>query len=347
MPPSTPWWHPEYHTDRRPVLLARNKIKQLLRTWFLDQDFVEVDTACLQVSPSNETHLHAFRTELIGTDLAKNSYYLHTSPEFACKKLLAAGEQRIFTFAPVFRNRERGALHHPEFTMLEWYRAGAPFSDVMDDCIQALKIAAGVVGTTSMKWRGIVCHVAAEPEFLSVCEAFDRLAGVDLRSTFDSSSTDRNALHAKATAAGITCADDDTWSDIFARVLTARVEPRLGIGHPVLLTDYPAPEAALARRNPIDESLSERFELYCCGVELANGFGELTDAAEQRRRFVSAMDDKHRIYEERYPIDEDFLAALEWMPPASGCALGFDRMVLLATGAQRIDQVLWTPLPDE
>lgn len=345
MAPSTPWWHPEYHMDRRPVLLARNKIKQLLRNWFLDQDFVEVDTACLQVSPSNETHLHAFRTELIGTDLAQSAFYLHTSPEFACKKLLAAGEQHIFTFAPVFRNRERGALHHPEFTMLEWYRAEAPFADVMDDCIHALQIAADVVGKTTMSWRGGVCDVAAEPEFLSVCDAFERYAGVDLRSTFADDATDRDALCAQATAAGITCADDDTWSDIFARVLTARVEPKLGMGHPVLLMDYPAPEAALARRNPVDPSLSERFELYCCGVELANGFGELTDAAEQRRRFVSAMDDKHRIYDERYPIDEDFLAALAHMPPASGCALGFDRLVMLATGAQRIDQVLWTPLP--
>lgn len=345
MPPLPPWWHPDYHTDRRPVLLARNKMKRLLRTWFDDQDFVEVDTSCLQVSPGNETHLHAFRTELVGTDLDRHSYYLHTSPEFACKKLLTAGEGNIFTFAPVFRNRERGPLHHPEFTMLEWYRTGAPLDRVMEDSIAALGIAADVTGATALRWRGAKCDPRAKPEKLNVCEAFARYADVDLRATFDATTTDCEALRAQAAAAGIVCAGDDTWSDIFARILTAMIEPKLGLDHPVLLTDYPASEAALARRKPEDDSLADRFELYCCGVELANGFAELTDAAEQRRRFAAAMDAKHRIYGERYPIDEDLLNALDHMPAASGCALGFDRLVMLATGAQRIDQVIWTPLP--
>lgn len=340
-----PWWYPDYHTDRRPVLMARNKMKQRIRTWFHDQDFVEVDTACLQVSPGNETHLHAFRTALIGTDLGHHSFYLHTSPEFACKKLLAAGERNIFTFAPVFRNRERGALHHPEFTMLEWYRADAPSDRVMEDCIAALRIAADVTGASAFRWRGAKCDPRAAPEKLSVCEAFTRYADIDLRATFDAATTDCEALRAQATAAGIVCAGDDTWSDIFARILTAMIEPKLGLDHPVLLIDYPVSEAALARRKQEDHSLADRFELYCCGVELANGFAELTDAIEQRRRFTAAMDAKHRIYGEHYPIDEDFLAALEAMPPASGCALGFERLVMLATGAQRIDQVIWTPLP--
>jgi lysyl-tRNA synthetase class 2 len=340
-----PWWRPDYHADRRPVLLARGKVKQLLRSWFYDEGFVEVDTTCLQVSPGNETHLHAFHTELIGTDLARTSYYLHTSPEFACKKLLTAGERSIFTFAPVFRNRERGPLHHPEFTMLEWYRAGAPLERVMDDGIAALRMAADAAGAIEFRWRDAKCDPYAEPETLSVCEAFARYAGIDLRATFDTSTSDLEVLRAQATAAGITCAADDTWSDVFARVLTAMVEPKLGLSHPVLLVDYPASEAALARRKPDDKSLADRFELYCCGVELANGFAELTDPVEQRRRFTAAMDAKQRIYLERYPIDEDFLAALEHMPPASGCALGFDRLVMLATGAQRIDQVIWTPLP--
>lgn len=345
MSPLPPWWHPGYHDDRRPVLMARNKVKQRLRTWFHDEGFIEVDTACLQVSPGNETHLHAFRTELIGTDLARNSYYLHTSPEFACKKLLAAGENVIFTFAPVFRNRERGPLHHPEFTMLEWYRVEAALQRVMDDSIAALRTAADSTGASAFRWRGATCDPRAEPEKLSLSDAFARYAGIDLRATFDANSSDLEALRRQAHAAGITCAADDTWSDIFARVLTARIEPKLGLDHPVLLVDYPASEAALARRKPEDESLADRFELYCCGVELANGFAELTDPAEQRRRFTAAMEDKHRIYSERYPIDEDFLAALEHMPAASGCALGFERLVMLATGAQRIDQVIWTPLP--
>jgi lysyl-tRNA synthetase class 2 len=138
-------------------------------------------------------------------------------------------------------------------------------------------------------------------------------------------------------------AADDTWSDIFSRILVERIEPNLGIGQPTILTEYPVAEAALARRKLSDPRVAERFELYVCGVELANGFAELTDPAEQRRRFEVEMDEKERLHGERYPIDEDFLAALAVMPPASGIALGFDRLVMLATGATRIEQVLWTP----
>ena len=137
--------------------------------------------------------------------------------------------------------------------------------------------------------------------------------------------------------------DDDTWSDIFSKVLVEHVEPRLGQGRLTVLFEYPAPEAALARTKPSDPRVAERFEIYACGVELANGFGELTDAREQRHRFTEAMDEKQRRYGERYPLDEDFLAAVGQMPQASGVALGFDRLVMLASGASRIDQVVWTP----
>jgi lysyl-tRNA synthetase class 2 len=146
-----------------------------------------------------------------------------------------------------------------------------------------------------------------------------------------------------AEGAGLTPHADDTWSDTFAKILTALVEPKLGNGRATLLTEYPASESALARPTPRDARLAERFELYCCGVELANGFGELTDADEQRRRLNAEMVKKQERYGERYPLDEDFMAALAHMPPASGCALGFDRLVMLATGATRIDQVIWTP----
>ena len=138
----SPWWTPRKHQDRRPLLLARGRIKTAIRQWFLEQGFIEVETSCLQISPGNETHLHAFKTEAIDTDLARRDLYLHTSPEFAMKKLLAAGEPQIFTFAPVFRNRERGPLHSPEFTMLEWYRTGAPYEQLWDDCREIVKIAA-------------------------------------------------------------------------------------------------------------------------------------------------------------------------------------------------------------
>lgn len=337
------------HADRRPFLLARNRIVAALRTHFADESFVEVEAGALQVSPGNETHLHAFATELIGPDGPRTSLYLHTSPELACKKLLAAGEERIFDFARVFRNRERSALHHPEFTMLEWYRANAPYERLMEDCAAVLACAADAAGAKDFRFRGRAADPFATPEQLSVIEAFSRHSGVDLLATLPHKPdevADREGLAPDAHRLGIRVADDDTWSDVFSRILTERIEPKLGIGRPTILYDYPASEAALARRKPSDSRLAERFELYVCGVELANAFGELTDPAEQRRRFEADMEEKARIYSERYPIDEDFLAALPIMPPASGIALGLDRLVMLATGATRIDQVIWTPLPE-
>ena len=344
-PPVSPWWTPERHADRRPYLTARGKIKTALRAWFEAQDFTEIEAAALQVSPGNEAHLHAFATEAITTDGRRSPLYLHTSPEFAAKTLLAAGETAIFDFARVWRNRERGPLHHPEFTMLEWYRAHAPYETLMADCAAILALAAETVGATLLTWRGKTTDPFADPERLTVAEAFDRYAGVDLLASVGlAGQTDRDALAASATSAGIRVAADDTWADVFSRVIVEKVEPNLGIGQPVILCEYPVAEAALARPKPADPRVAERFELYACGVELANAFGELTDPAEQRRRFEAEMDEKARVYGERYPIDEDFLAALAEMPPASGSALGFDRLVMLATGASHIEQVLWTPV---
>jgi lysyl-tRNA synthetase class 2 len=341
----SPWWRRENHRDRRPFLLARNRITAAVRGWFATRDFVEVETAALQVSPGNETHLHAFETRALTTGGEESVLYLHTSPEFACKKLLAAGEERLFTLARVWRNRERGDLHHPEFTMLEWYRAGDPYEALMDDCARLLALAAETAGARSLTFRGRIADPFAEPERLTVAGAVQRLAAIDLLATVDDDgSTDRPALAAAATAAGIRVAADDSWADIFSRIMVERVEPNLGLGRPTILCEYPAPEAALARRKPGEPKVAERFELYACGVELANAFGELTDPVEQRRRLEAEMDEKVRVYGERYPLDEDFLAALAQMPPASGAALGFDRLVMLATGASRIDQVLWAPV---
>jgi lysyl-tRNA synthetase class 2 len=281
-----------------------------------------------------------------GPEGAATTLYLHTSPEFAAKKLLAAGETRLFDFARVFRNRERGVLHAPEFTMLEWYRVGEPVSAVMDDAVALVRLAAETTGLKTMSFRDRACDPFAAPERLSVAEAFQRHAGVDLLATLDAEGDGlREPLAAAARRAGIDPSADDTWSDIYSKLLVAFVEPKLGTGRPTLLADYPACEAALARRKDGDRRLADRFELYVCGVELANGFGELTDADEQRRRFEAEMAEKQRRYGERYPIDEDFLAALAHMPAAAGVALGFDRLVLLATGASRLDQVIWTPFP--
>lgn len=339
----SPWWRPDIHADRRSLLLARGAIKRAVRGWFEGQGFVEVDPAALQISPGNETHLHAFATERIGTDLQRDAFYLHTSPEFAMKKLLTAGEEKIFAFAPVFRNRESGPLHASEFTMLEWYRAGAPYEQLWDDCAAILRIAASVTRRMTWSWRGKTCDVGIDAERLTLEQAFARDAAIALRAA-SAGGGDRDVLAQSAHEAGIRIAVDDTWSDIFSRVLVEKIEPLLGAGRPTILYEYPTTEAALARPSPRDREVAERFELYVCGVELANGFGELTDAGTQRDRFNAWMDEKERIYGERYPIDEDFLSALEQMPPASGCALGFDRLVMLATGAERLDQVIWTPL---
>ena len=335
--PVSYWFAPDRHRDRRPFLLARNRIIAGIRQWFAARDFIEVACATLQISPGNETHLHAFATDLIQPDGSHERRYLHTSPEFACKKLLAAGETRIFDLARVYRNRERTLTHSPEFTMLEWYRAHEPYETIIADTIALLQLAAETAGTKVFSWRGREINPFAEPEWLTVDEAFKRYAGLDLLATMG----DRDRL---AKASRVRAAADDTWSDIFSRILVEEVEPNLGAQAPTVLYEYPAPESALARPCAHDPRVSERFELYACGVELANGFGELTDAAEQRRRFQAEMDLKERIYGERYPIDEDLLAALAMMPPASGVALGLDRLIMLATGATRIDQVLWTPV---
>lgn len=343
-PTETPWWTPDRHADRLPLLLGRNRIQAAIRGWLAAEGFTEVDVAALQVSPGNEAHLHGFATEAVGNDGAARRMYLHTSPEFAMKKLLAAGETRIATFAHVWRNRERGVLHEPEFTMLEWYRAGAPYETLMSDCAEMLRRAAAAVGADALRFGAATCDPFEAPERLSVAEAFSRHAGIDLLASVDAEGVpDVTRLAPAVAEAGLTVRDGDSWSDLVSRVLVARVEPHLGHGRATILDRYPAAEAALARRAPDDRRVAERFELYACGVELANGFGELTDAAEQRRRFEAEMAEKARVYGERYPLDEDFLAALEIMPEASGIALGFDRLVMLATGAPRIADVIWAP----
>lgn len=337
--PDTPWWDRGRHADRRPALLARNRIRAAIRDWFAAEGFVEVDPAALQVSPGNEAHLHAFATEASDGAGHTRRMYLHTSPEFAMKKLLAAGETRIFAFSHVWRNRESGVLHSPEFTMLEWYRAGEPYETLMADCGQILRLAGEAAGAGELRFRDRVCSPYATPERVSVEEAVRRHAGIALFPTLG----EAGRLAAAMEAAGLSAEAGDGWSDLFSKLLVARVEPELGQGRPTVLDRYPVSEAALARVCADDPRVAERFELYACGVELANGFGELTDPAEQRRRFEAEMDEKARVYGERYPLDEEFLSALAQMPPASGCALGFDRLVMLATGAPRIGDVMWTP----
>src|SRR5690348_14775609 len=218
---SSPWWAPHVYADRRPFLSARNRISAAFRAWFAARDFIDVEPAILQASPGNEAHLHAFATELIAPDANRTPLYLHTSPEFAAKKLLAAGEPRLFTFARVFRNRERTALHHPEFTMLEWYRADEPYGALIEDCAALLQAAAEAAGTARFTFRGREADAFAAPERITVAEAFARHAGIDLLGMLD----DRDALAAAARGQGLRVAADDTWADVFSRIIAEKVEP--------------------------------------------------------------------------------------------------------------------------
>ncbi len=341
------WWRPEQYAARRPNLVLRGRILTALRNFFAAGGFVEVETPCLQASPGLEPHIMALATELSEPfAAARRRLYLHTSPEFAMKKLLVAGEPRLFQFAHVWRDGERSPIHHPEFTMLEWYRAEAGYEALMNDCAGLLAAAATAAGVTAFRRGERRCDPFAPPQRMTVAEAFEQYCGIDLLATApDPAAPDAARLAAAARRLGVAPGEADSWEDIFFRLMLDRIEPHLGDGAPLILCEYPVSMAALSRPCRHDARVAERFELYVCGLELANAFGELTDPAEQRRRFVADMGLKERLYGIRYPIDEDFLAALEHgLPDSAGSALGFDRLVMLATGAETIEQVLWAPV---
>lgn len=327
-------WRPDKLARRLPHLQARARLQSALRQWFAGEGFVEVETPILQVAPGAEVHLTGFATDWELPDGEERERWLHSSPEFAMKKLLAGGLPKLFQFARVFRNAEGSALHHPEFTMLEWYRADTGYETIMADCAALLRLT----GVEALRWGEHSCDPRAEPERLTVSEAFRRYAGVELIATIGNA----DALSA---ASGIAMHADDSWDDVFFRVMFEKIEPRLGMGRPTILCEYPISMAALARAKPGDPRVAERFELYVCGVELANAFGELTDPQIQADRLEADMDLKEELYGLRWPVDEDFLAALDHgLPDCAGIALGFDRLVMLATGAGHIEDVLWLPV---
>lgn len=341
---TTPWWHPAEFARRRPFLAARGRVLAATRRFFAERGYGEVETPALQISPGMEPHLKAFSTVLEGPDGAARTVHLHTSPEFAMKKLLVAGAGPIYQLARVWRNGERADTHHPEFTMLEWYRPGAAYTDLIEET-RALLAAAATAGAGRLRFRG----VEADPsriEVMTVVEAFARFAGIDLDPLLRADGSIDGAAMARAVdRIGVRRAEQDTFEDLFFRVFLERIEPRLGSPHPTVVKDYPISMAALARPRADDPRFAERFEVYACGLELANAFGELTDAAVQRARFETDQAVKRRLYGFAYPIDEDFIAALaQGMPASSGIALGFDRMVMLASGADRIEDVLWAPV---
>ena len=338
----TAWWEPEQFASRKAILALRQTSIRALRRHFESLDFDEVETPCLQLSPGMEVHLMAFATQLDNAmGLPSRLMHLHTSPEFAMKKLLVAGMERIWQLAHVFRNAEHSPTHHPEFTMLEWYQTGAGLEDGMDQIEALVRAVAQATGVAVLRRGDCTCDPFAPWQRLSVADAMQTYAGIDLLPI----THDRTTLAQHAKRLDIHVAEGDLWEDIFFKIMMVCVEPNLGMGVPTLLHSYPVAQAALARPCPVDPRVARRFELYACGVELANAFDELTDAAEQRRRFEADMALRQQLYGHRYPVDEDFLAALErGLPPAFGCALGFDRLVMLLTAAPRLDQVLWAPV---
>lgn len=353
-PPKAPssgpvWWHPALYARRRANLLVRQAALRALRDAFTAMDFVEVETPALQVSPGLEPHLKAFTTTLEHPDGSTRPLYLHTSPEFAMKKLLVAGEPRLFQFAAVFRNGERAATHHPAFTMLEWYRAGSDYRGIMQDCETLLRAVAAATGATTLRWNGHAADIAAPWTYLTVQQAFERFAALDIAACIgaDPLKPDLALMREACARIGIRVDAGDSWDDLYFRAALEKVEPQLGIDAPCILHDYPIHQAALSRPSANNPRLAERFELYACGMELANAFSELTDAAEQRRRFEADMALKKQLYGYDYPIDSDFIAALEHgLPECAGIALGIDRLVMLLTGASRIEEVLWLPVSE-
>jgi elongation factor P--(R)-beta-lysine ligase len=341
------WWRPDRFALRRAKLAKRGRILDAVRGFFRERDYVEVDTPALQVSPGLEPHLRAFATELHDPRDGRMAVrYLHTSPEYAMKKLLVAGLPRIWELAHVFRDGERSSTHHPEFSMLEWYRTGASYTDLMEECAALVRSCQEAAGTTALTWHGRTADVRGEWQRISVAEAFRQYCAIDLLATApDPSRPDAARLAEAASTIGVAPHAGDDWEALFFRIFLDRIEPLLGLGVPTILYDYPASMAALSRRHPGDSRLAERFEVYVCGLELANAFSELTDPAEQRARFLADQARKQALYGEVYPIDEDFLAALaHGLPPCAGIALGFDRLVMLATGADDIQDVLWAPV---
>ena len=322
--------------DRLPLLRRRAMLARAVRGFFDARGATEVETPYAVATPGEEVHLRPFATERVGPDGSRQPLFLHTSPEFAMKRLVAATGLPMFQLARVWRNGEGGALHASEFTMLEWYRPGADLAALMDET-EALLRAVLPPGVT---WGGATARLDRPFERLTMQEAFARHVGVDLLATGD----DAERL---ARAAGTARRAGETWEDLFFRLLLSHVEPRIGRGAPTFLTHWPASQAALACCDPADPRAALRFELYACGIELANAFEELADPLEQRRRFLADRARRARLDPvqhgppQLWPLDEDLLRALESLPACAGIALGFDRLVMLATGAPRLADVLW------
>jgi len=334
------WWKPENFAQKRNNLLMRTRLIQAVRAYFDGRSFVEVETPILQVSPVMDAHIHAVKADIRGIDLKKErEMYLHTSPEFAMKKLLVAGMTDIYQICHVFRDAEGSRRHSPEFTMIEWYSVGKDYTHLMQDCVEMVRFCAKKLDIRMLRFDGHECDPFQTWQKLSVADAFYEYAGLNLNAYLGDKDTFAKDVKEKL---GLHVAADDDWDDIFFRVMAEKIEPHLGMDVPTFLYDYPASMASLSRKKPSDPRYAERFELYICGLEICNAFSELTDADEQRKRFVEEMTLKQRLYGEQYPIDEDFLAALEYgYPESAGNALGIDRLAMLFADVDDIQDILW------
>jgi len=333
------WWQPKSFEKRLPLLRERQTVIRAVRAYFDGCGFHEVETPALQISPGLEPHIMAFSTLLENHDGSpRQQMYLHTSPEFAMKKLLVAGAGDIYQICHTYRNREASSTHSPEFAMIEWYRTGANYWHIMDDCVQLLRAVATAADIPEYRYKDRRSNPFAIWQVISVTEAFWQYCKIPVLDIVG----DTTAMHEHAARNDVRTDKGDAWDDIFFRIMGEKIEPFLGSPAPTLLYDYPTHMAALSRVKRDDPRVAERVELYVAGLEVANGFSELTDARQQLLRFEADMAFKEQTYGFRYPIDMDFIAALDHgLPECSGIALGIDRLVMLTTGAEDINDILW------
>ena len=332
-----------YKTDgkfRRNIMI-RGKVMEGIRDFFAMEDFTEIETPIMVAAPGMEPNLSPFKTTLHDEKGKKADAYFVTSPEYPCKKMLAAGMERIFSLGKVFRNEEPYSAadggtvsHNPEFTMLEWYRAGEDYRKIMDDAERLVQYCAQTVSGPMGMLRGISFD---DWERLSVKGAFAKI-GLDLDSLLN-----RGSMAVAAAERGYAVAPEDTFDDCFFKIFLSEIEPVLGVERPTILYDYPIQMAALSRAKPSDPRYAERFEVYAGGLELANAFSELTDPIEQRRRLEEERKLRAAAGKDQPPVDEDFIAAVGEMPPSAGIALGVDRLVMLLAGAGSIEDIMLFP----
>lgn len=344
----------------RTYLLRRGLILTAIRSFFRQEGFLEVDTPLLVRSPGMEPYLEVFETTLLDDHGSASRAFLLTSPEYAMKKLLVGGFEKIFTICKSFRNGEgRSRKHNPEFSILEWYRTQSDYHTIMDDCERLFTHLATACSpdrsahgaeksdtseSKKIRWtyQGREYDLSTPWERVSVAEAFLRYCEIDSETLLD-----EQKLKKRAQDRGFQVESGTTWEQVYNQFFLNDIEPHLGVNRPTIIFDFPASQAALAKRKSDDPRFAERFEFYVAGIEMGNAFSELTDAHEQRRRFSAERAERAALNKTLYDLDEDYLAALEaGLPPTGGIAVGIDRIVMFFADAPSIQDVLISPVSD-